>query len=104
MRVSDWSSDLCSSDLGVIDVNAQIISATHQNLDERIDEGLFREDLYYRLAVFPIQWPPLRERPEDVPALIQYFLRKLSTPETILNFTSSAMERLIHHEIGRAHV
>src|SRR3546814_15674762 len=77
---------------GLIDVNARIISATHQNLDERIDEGLFREALYYRLAVFPIQLPPPRERPEDVPALIPSFLRNLSTPETIFNFTSIAIE------------
>src|SRR3546814_19428269 len=82
---------------GLIDVQARIISATHQNLDERIDDGLFREDLYYRLAGFPIQLPTLRERSEDVPALIHFFHRKLSTPETILNFTSRDMDRLTPH-------
>src|SRR3546814_18404320 len=66
---------------GLIDVNARILSGTHQNLDERIDEGLFREDLYYRFAVFPLPLPPLSERPEAVTALLQFFLRKLPPPE-----------------------
>jgi PAS domain S-box-containing protein/TyrR family helix-turn-helix protein len=59
-----------------IQVNCRIIAATHRNLQERIQMGLFREDLYYRLYVVPIQIPPLRERREDIPALIQYFLNK----------------------------
>src|SRR3546814_19595792 len=54
---------------GLIDVNARIISATHQHLAERIDDGLFREDLYYRLAVFPIHFPLLPERSDDGPEL-----------------------------------
>ncbi|MBK5265560.1 MAG: sigma-54-dependent Fis family transcriptional regulator [Alphaproteobacteria bacterium] len=83
---------------GTIDIDTRIISATHQNLEDRIDTRQFREDLYYRLAVFPIQLPALHERPEDVPALIQYFLKKMSTPETILGFTPGAMARLITHE------
>src|SRR3546814_12260541 len=78
---------------GLIDANARIISATHQNLDERIDEGLFREDIDYWLAVFPIQLPHLRDRPEDVPSMIQDFLRTLPTQATIFKFTSSTMQR-----------
>ncbi|MCF8710087.1 sigma-54 interaction domain-containing protein [Rhizorhapis sp. SPR117] len=81
-----------------IHIDTRVISATHQNLEERIDKGQFREDLYYRLAVFPIHLPPLRDRPEDVPALIQFFLAKMATPETILSFTPGAMARLITHE------
>src|SRR5204862_2300883 len=58
-------------------VDVRIISATHRNLRERIKEGRFREDLYYRLNVLDIEIPPLRERRGDLPLLLQYFLNKL---------------------------
>lgn len=58
------------------DVDVRLISATHRNLEEMVASGTFREDLYYRLNVVPITIPPLRERPEDVPVLIEYFLSK----------------------------
>jgi transcriptional regulator with GAF, ATPase, and Fis domain len=61
-----------------IPVDVRIISATHRNLSEMVKQGTFREDLWYRLNVFPIMIPPLRQRPEDIPALIQYFMEKKS--------------------------
>jgi DNA-binding NtrC family response regulator len=57
-------------------VNARIIAATHRDLDEEIASGGFREDLYYRLNAIPIHLLPLRERPEDVPALVEAFVAK----------------------------
>jgi formate hydrogenlyase transcriptional activator len=60
-------------------VNVRVIAATNRDLEKCIAEGTFREDLYYRLNVFPIQIPPLRERKEDIPVLIQYFCRKFET-------------------------
>ena len=61
-------------------VDVRIISATHRNLRERIREGRFREDLYYRLNVLDIEIPPLRERRGDLPLLLQYFLNKFTPP------------------------
>ncbi len=59
-----------------IKVDIRIIAATNRNLEDLIAEGKFREDLYYRLDVIPIHLPPLRERPEDIPLLADYFLQK----------------------------
>jgi DNA-binding NtrC family response regulator len=61
-----------------IQVDVRIIAATHRDLSVMIREGKFREDLFYRLNVFPIEIPPLRERREDIPLLINYFVSKLS--------------------------
>ncbi len=57
-------------------VDVRIIAATHRNLENRIAEGLFREDLYYRLAVVPVTIPPLRERREDIPILVAEFFER----------------------------
>jgi PAS domain S-box-containing protein len=57
-----------------IEVNVRIIAATNQDMEQRVKEGLFRKDLFYRLNVIPITIPPLRERPEDILPLIQHFL------------------------------
>ncbi len=58
--------------------DVRVIAATHRNLEETIKKGLFREDLYYRLNVISITLPPLKERKEDIPLLIDYFLKKYS--------------------------
>ena len=59
-----------------IPLNIRIISATNRNLDQMVEEGKFREDLYYRLNIFEIHLPPLRERPGDIPLLVHYFINK----------------------------
>lgn len=61
-----------------IRVNVRVIAATHRDLWTMIRDGQFREDLFYRLNVFPIEVPPLRERREDIPLLVHYFVSKLS--------------------------
>src|SRR5208283_2557932 len=61
-----------------IHVDVRIIAATHRDLPVMIREGKFREDLFYRFNVFPIEIPPLRERPDDIPLLVNYFVSKLS--------------------------
>ncbi len=61
-----------------IQVDVRVIAATNKNLEEEIARGTFRDDLYYRINVIPIQVPPLRERREDIPLLIEYFLKELS--------------------------
>jgi formate hydrogenlyase transcriptional activator len=59
-------------------VNVRVVAATHRNLEEMIMERQFRADLYYRLNVFPIIIPPLRERPEDIPPLVRHFARQFA--------------------------
>lgn len=65
-----------NSSNSLIDVDVRIIAATNRNLEEMISRKEFREDLYYRLNVVPLHLPPLRERPEDIPFLIQHFITK----------------------------
>ncbi len=60
-------------------VNVRIITATNQNLEQQVEKGLFREDLYYRINVFPIHIPPLRERIEDLPLLAEHFLFQVNS-------------------------
>ena len=59
-----------------VKVDVRVVAATHRNLQEAIEKGEFREDLYYRLNVIPIRTPPLREHLEDIPALVDYFVRR----------------------------
>jgi sigma-54 specific flagellar transcriptional regulator A len=81
---------------GQIPIDVRIIAATHRDIDAAIDSGSFREDLFYRLAVFPIDLPSLAERAGDLPPLIDHFLK--GTPEGVRpRFSETALARLAEH-------
>ncbi|MFO7953391.1 sigma-54-dependent transcriptional regulator [Thioalkalivibrio sp.] len=79
-----------------ISVNVRVIAASHYDLAEAVEQGHFREDLYYRLNVLPLAIPPLREHPEDIPELLECHMRHLHQQEglPVRDFQRPAMERL----------
>lgn len=83
-----------------IDVDVRLIVATNKNLEDQVKKGLFREDLFYRIHVIPIFLPPLRERKEDIPLLIEYFLKKfrLQMKKEVKRLTPEAMQRLMLYD------
>ncbi|MBI3328178.1 MAG: sigma 54-interacting transcriptional regulator [Nitrospinae bacterium] len=80
-------------------VDVRVISATNQDLQEKVRQKRFREDLYYRISVFPIRVPPLHERREDLPVLVAHFVRRSSDKlgKHIPGITSQALEPLMHY-------
>ncbi|KGJ97017.1 sigma-54 interaction domain-containing protein [Colwellia psychrerythraea] len=81
-----------------IKADVRIIAATHQDLEEMIKEGSFREDLFYRLNVFPIETPALRERKEDIPLLLKEILTRFEhEQDKTVRFTEKAIESLMEH-------
>lgn len=81
-------------------VNVRVVAATHQNLEEKVKTGQFREDLYYRLNVLPIKLPPLREREQDISLLIEHFVQKNNQKfrANMLGVTTEAHKLLLSHQ------
>ena len=83
-----------------IDIDVRIITATHRDLEKSVQDGKFREDLYYRLNVIPIKIPALKERREDIPLLISYFLNRFSSADgsNSIKFTDESMEQIMCYD------
>ena len=83
-----------------ISIDIRILAATNQDLENAIREGYFREDLYHRLAVFPITVPPLRERREDIPILAHHFLKKIAAAaeKPIRDISTDALQMLMQQD------
>lgn len=86
----------------IIKVDVRLISATNKNLKEEVKKGNFRQDLFYRLNVINIELPPLRERMEDIPEIIEHFIKKYSNQfqKTIKGITAGALQALEGYKFG----
>jgi two-component system response regulator GlrR len=83
-----------------LDVDVRVIVATNKDLEEHVKQGLFREDLYYRIHVIPIMLPPLRDRKEDIPVLVDHFMKQFCGQMTkeIKGLSPLALQRLMLHD------
>ena len=97
LRVLETGTFRHLGDTNDINVNVRIVAATNKNLKEAVEKNEFREDLYYRLNVFPLTLPPLRDRKEDLNLLVQYFLKKNKLDEKNVNFSEEAFKVLEKH-------
>jgi two-component system response regulator GlrR len=84
----------------LVEVDTRVIVATNKDLEEEVKKGAFREDLFYRIHVIPIYLPPLRERKEDIPLLVDYFLERLNAQmkKHIRGVTPEAMRKIMLHD------
>jgi len=82
---------------GQIDVDVRIVAATHRDIDAAIETGAFREDLFYRLAVFPVEIPSLAERIGDIPLLVSHFLAQQPGRRPGVSFSAEAFARMADH-------
>jgi len=100
LRALQYQEIVPLGDTKTIKVNVRLVGATNKNLEESVKKGEFREDLYYRLNVIPIFIPPLRERKEDIPILVNYLskgiAKHLRVPEK--KFSAKAMDLFMEYE------
>jgi two-component system response regulator GlrR len=84
----------------LVEVDVRVIVATNKDLEDQVKQGLFREDLFYRIHVIPVYLPPLRERKGDIPALVDHFIKKFSQQmkKEIKGLSPSALQRLMLHD------
>ena len=96
--IQEKSFEKLGSDITHI-VDVRILAATNKDIEKQVEKGEFRSDLYYRLNVLPLFIPPLRQRPEDIPELADFFLRKFTkeTKKQFENFSDEAMEALLSY-------